>query len=359
MRPTLDPASESKPDELPSDAKLQAGYIRYIRILPTEGPKGEVCFETCIRRSLSNDDSDEDRISKRLPYTAISYSWGDPTPSHPVIVDGQKRLVATNLWHFLQRANMQRVDLRQENSQRFEDVRAQQADWKSARFESPTAYLEFEDSMEELLRDAESRTVELSWARESSMESLIGVEYVELKHLLQDLMAKSRGLLENWLWIDALCIDQSDARERTHQVGIMSQIFGRADQVVSWVGPEYDNSEHAMATIGRYARGYKSIKQDTLSQSELSEAICYLCERPYWKRLWIFQELRHAKCIILMCGASSISWEQFTHLWRAIVEIATTDEDRSERLKKSLATRMMTLRSKPIDFSLWNLLKET
>jgi hypothetical protein len=146
MRPTLDPASESKPDELPSDAKLQAGYIRYIRILPTEGPKGEVCFETCIRRSLSNDDSDEDRISKRLPYTAISYSWGDPTPSHPVIVDGQKRLVATNLWHFLQRANMQRVDLRQENSQRFEDVRAQQADWKSARFESPTAYLEFEDS---------------------------------------------------------------------------------------------------------------------------------------------------------------------------------------------------------------------
>jgi hypothetical protein len=41
------------------------------------------------------------------------------------------------------------------------------------------------------------------------------------------------------------------------------------------------------------------------------------------------------------------------------MEIATTDEARSDRLKQSLATRMMTLRSKPIDFSLWNLLRET
>lgn len=34
-------------------------------------------------------------------------------------------------------------------------------------------------------------------------------------------------------------------------------------------------------------------------------------------------------------------------------------EDASERLRQSLATRMMTLRTKPMDFSLGNLLKET
>jgi hypothetical protein len=30
---------------------------------------------------------------------------------------------------------------------------------------------------------------------------------------------------KDWLWIDALCIDQSDACERLRQVGIMSEIF--------------------------------------------------------------------------------------------------------------------------------------
>ena len=97
MRPNLHAESGSKPDEFPRDAKLEAGYIRCIRMLPTEGPEGEICFETCIRRSRIDDDSHENRAPENFSYVAISYSWGDPTPLHPVIVDGQRRLVATNL----------------------------------------------------------------------------------------------------------------------------------------------------------------------------------------------------------------------------------------------------------------------
>jgi hypothetical protein len=268
-----------------------------------------MCFETCIRRSQfddhrdkgRNDDGEDggdlDSESERFLYRAISYAWGDPTPSHPIIVDGHRRLVATNLWHFLQH-----IYRRDETSS-------------------------FSKDLLDFLRENRLRT-------------------------------ESRRC-EHWLWIDALCINQWDARERTHQVGVMSEIFGRADQVVAWLGPAYDNSDHAMATIRRRASRYNTNKHTTLNQTELSEAIRKLCERPYWKRLWIFQELKHAKCITLMCGASTISWDQFAQLWRTIVEIATTDKHRSKRLKHSLATRMMTLRSKPINFSLWNLLKET
>jgi hypothetical protein len=181
----------------------------------------------------------------------------------------------------------------------------------------------------------------------------------EFEHGIKYLMAEKDNWLGEWLWIDALCIDQSDARERTHQVGIMSEIFGRADRVISWLGPAYDNSEHAMNTIAAYASDQSPNKTHTLSQAELSEAICSLCERSYWKRLWVFQELRHANDIILMCGAQSMPWDHFRQLWRAMVDIATTDEGRSDRLWQSLATRMMTLRLKPMNFSLWNLLKET
>ena len=110
----------------------------------------------------------------------------------------------------------------------------------------------------------------------------------------------------NWLWVDALCIDQSNADERTHQVVIMSEIFGRADQVISWLGPAYDNSEYAMSTIATYSDKF-SVKSQIISPAELSEAICSLCERPYWMRLWVFQELRHAKDIRLLCGEHSLS----------------------------------------------------
>jgi hypothetical protein len=330
MRPNLDSESGPEPDELPHDAKLQAGYIRYIRILPTKGPSEELCFETCIRRSQFDDDSDENRIPDMFFYSAISYSWGDPTPSHLIIVDGHERMVARNLWQFLQQSDTKRTDLLDtESFRRLRELKAE--------------LLEFG----KLWKEAPSSGVDLRFRQNIKWR----------QHAMIELYREKWP--DNWLWIDALCIDQSDARERTHQVGIMSEIFGRADEVIAWLGPAYDNSEHAMTTIAGYTSDRSPNHHSALGQTELSEAICSLCERQYWQRLWVFQELRHAKVIALMCGEVTIPWTEFTLLWRAIVDIATTDEGRSDRLNQSLATRMITLRSKPIDFSLWNLLKET
>lgn len=51
---------------------------------------------------------------------------------------------------------------------------------------------------------------------------------------------------ENCFWVDALCIGQSDAHERTHQTGVMSKVFGEAGHRFTWSGRAYDNSELAM-----------------------------------------------------------------------------------------------------------------
>ncbi|KAF2849759.1 hypothetical protein T440DRAFT_368225, partial [Plenodomus tracheiphilus IPT5] len=37
-------------------------------------------------------------------------------------------------------------------------------------------------------------------------------------------------------WIDALCMNQQDTRERGHQVNQMRQIYSDAEEVVSWLG---------------------------------------------------------------------------------------------------------------------------
>lgn len=51
------------------------------------------------------------------------------------------------------------------------------------------------------------------------------------------------------LWIDALCIDQSNMKERSAQVRLMHAIYRRADRVLSWLGEQDAYSDLAFNTI--------------------------------------------------------------------------------------------------------------
>lgn len=44
---------------------------------------------------------------------------------------------------------------------------------------------------------------------------------------------KSTG---KYLWADAICIDQSEVKEKNHQVGLMREIYSGAAQVTVWLG---------------------------------------------------------------------------------------------------------------------------
>jgi hypothetical protein len=39
------------------------------------------------------------------------------------------------------------------------------------------------------------------------------------------------------LWVDAICTNQDDLKERNEQVRMMGDIYRRAEQVLSWLGP--------------------------------------------------------------------------------------------------------------------------
>ena len=51
------------------------------------------------------------------------------------------------------------------------------------------------------------------------------------------------------IWIDAICINQNDIEERNAQVKRMGLIYSLAQQVVIWLGPEGNDSGHAMSTL--------------------------------------------------------------------------------------------------------------
>ena len=45
------------------------------------------------------------------------------------------------------------------------------------------------------------------------------------------------------IWIDAICINQTDTAEREDQVRQMRDIFGGAKEVLAWIGPEVTGEE--------------------------------------------------------------------------------------------------------------------
>jgi hypothetical protein len=51
------------------------------------------------------------------------------------------------------------------------------------------------------------------------------------------------------LWIDAICINQSDVGEKNHQVAMMYNIYRSAREVHVWLGPGSEDSREALSLV--------------------------------------------------------------------------------------------------------------
>lgn len=133
------------------------------------------------------------------------------------------------------------------------------------------------------------------------------------------------------LWVDAICINQNDLKERGHQVREMSKIYARADNVVVWLGAATKETEHLMnglASLQDYLAPfvtknlteiYLKFSWDVLKQmkgvrTDSREEILIqtfgikdILARPWFTRVWIIQEVAFAKSLTVYCGSSSIT----------------------------------------------------
>ncbi|KAE9366371.1 HET-domain-containing protein [Stipitochalara longipes BDJ] len=122
----------------------------------------------------------------------------------------------------------------------------------------------------------------------------------------------------NLFWIDAICIDQENVLERNHQVRLMKQIYSSAAKVVVWLGQEADDSDIAMkfmATKGLAELKRKGCGFRRMWTRDEGKALLALCERGYWRRIWIIQEIIHARKITVLCGKKSFEWNSFEKLY--------------------------------------------
>lgn len=65
------------------------------------------------------------------------------------------------------------------------------------------------------------------------------------------------------VWIDQLCINQVDNVEKSDQILLMSQIYGKAKEVLAWLGPEADDSDAVMDAFRTVGDG--AIELDMMS----------------------------------------------------------------------------------------------
>jgi hypothetical protein len=56
------------------------------------------------------------------------------------------------------------------------------------------------------------------------------------------------------LWIDAICIDQRDEKDKSYQVAMMADIYSKADRVIVWLGESTDESDYALTWCQHVSR---------------------------------------------------------------------------------------------------------
>ncbi|KAH7081458.1 heterokaryon incompatibility protein-domain-containing protein, partial [Paraphoma chrysanthemicola] len=111
------------------------------------------------------------------------------------------------------------------------------------------------------------------------------------------------------LWIDAICINQKALLERAHQVKQMGDIYRCARAVFVWLGPscsqqlnvvsqelkrlgqEAENPPLQMTPYDIFLQSRYLRDQVIGPSSAVRQAFLEICDRPYWTRMWIAQEI--------------------------------------------------------------------
>lgn len=199
------------------------------------------------------------------------------------------------------------------------------------------------------------------WGEEKVVDVRVNGITTSIRENLHEALVQIRnGGLEfsTSLWIDAICINQSDDVERSWQVNEMRTIFSQASLVYNWLGPEADNSglvvkllnsvgervleaghdESQWVALENRLYSYKRASMEASDQQNddcvfllklwrspgmesdrISKALAALLHREYFCRVWVIQEVALAKRGVVLCGNSSLPLATFDAALKGIL----------------------------------------
>ena len=155
---------------------------------------------------------------------------------------------------------------------------------------------------------------------------------------LYDALGRLNGLA-NLIWIDAICINQTDLSERSSQVLLMDEIYAKASRTIIWLGRDESDAEETLLVLTHVNTLLKNYwntgrfhpDRDILTDPGFIRRIsfnrpmaewmhlwdCYsrfFRQRRYFTRGWILQELALTRNILMLCGKHELPWDKLCEL---------------------------------------------
>lgn len=183
-----------------------------------------------------------------------------------------------------------------------------------------------------LLRNSEKvwQKKTLSTVDSGHIEGQISIT-ANLRELLLELRDQR---YEDFIWIDAICINQSDNAEKGMQIPLMRNIYEEAKRVLIWLGPADNFTRGALKIIPDLTKVFQEIDPRTYEldsknletfiskgvpppDHEIWQAIGRLMGHPWFVRLWTLQEVTLAKNVEVLCGSETLKWDTLSSFARA------------------------------------------
>jgi hypothetical protein len=146
-------------------------------------------------------------------------------------------------------------------------------------------------------------------------------------HALNQVRAQSRAGL---FWVDSVCINQSDVKEKSLQVHRIAAIFSGAHEVWACFGPASGDSDFLLHKLARFpeanvaftAKTPSSERSDDLQRRTINwmislgndfgrfaTALKAFGSRPFFSRMWIYQEVFLASNMKMLFGAQAANMQ--------------------------------------------------
>ncbi|KAH5048795.1 hypothetical protein HBH96_207530 [Parastagonospora nodorum] len=143
------------------------------------------------------------------------------------------------------------------------------------------------------------------------------------------------------VWVDALCINQTNTTERSIQVSQMAEVYQGASMVYIWLGESNELTRQAFEELYKMTQhiGWDNKIPAAHFYTDQARsgwtAICELLYRPWFRRVWIIQEILCARHALFVCGADFLEANTFLAIINSMLETEALPRIMSFHAKKT------------------------
>lgn len=112
------------------------------------------------------------------------------------------------------------------------------------------------------------------------------------------------------IWVDAICIDQSNVRERSEQISLMGDVYRQATSVLVWLGEPGKNAQGSTPLSTRRLFRVKPSVRDYMAHAETLDKAISSTEPRWSTRQWVIQEFVLASHVYLCFGSIRIAYDK-------------------------------------------------